>query len=182
MKNLMIFYSFIISVINGSNIQDTPDVPSVLTGPLNKISDFNLNTYYSSSRPEQIRIKNEMMNELKKMGAVHVIDTLQPIDFEKTSRAANLIFKIEQLQSIKNASIPLIRVSLSVETDVQIKLSKNDCTCYIWSSNLFIEGDLSKNKEDTIISSFKELIAKFQTALKEQNKETPLKITFNVFD
>lgn len=182
MTKLMLFFSLIISGMHASNIQDTSHIPSVLTGPLHKIAHFNLNTYYSSSRPEDIRIKNSIIAELKKNGTVHLIDSLKPIDFEKISHAANLIFKIDEIQPIKNPSIPLIRVSLSVETDVQIKLSKDSCTCYIWSSNLFIEGDLTKNKEETILSSFKELFSKFQSDWKEQNKENSLKIVFNVLD
>lgn len=182
MKTLTTLFSLIIYAVTASNLQDTSQVPSVLTGPLHKICNFNLNTYYQSSRLEDIKIKKNIIAELKKIGIVHIIDSLKPIDFEKLSNSANLIFKIDEVQNVKNASTPLLRASLSVETDVQIKLSKDTCSCYIWSSNRFVEGDLSKNKEEEILSSFKLLFANFQNDLKEQNKEQNIKIVFNILD
>jgi hypothetical protein len=148
------------------NIQDAP-LTNFKNTPLKDWSAFvlsPLNSLYGPNHKEMLeKVEALAKKELEKIGEIKEI---QASDVRGLGMAANVLNL--EIQNVPNLP-KLLRLSLTLQTNVTINKTNQECSAYVWASSVFIEGEISAANEKPILKGAENLFQQFVNCYKASN-------------
>lgn len=138
---------------------------SSFNNPLEGIKNFTVLLPGRSNEPE----KKFFIQELEKIGFVKTFSMSKaPINYEGMGTGMRLMLSMHELDVLDNPDSVIMRISLILDTSVEIIKTKHPCNAHIWETNVFV-------MKDKLIDGIKKILKPFVYYYKEANpKDKPV--------
>lgn len=138
---------------------------SSFNNPLEGIKAFTVLLPGWSNEPE----KNFFIQELEKIGSVKTFSMSKaPINYEGMGTGMRLLLSIHELDVLDNPDLAIMRISLVLNTSVDIVKTKHPYEAHIWETNVFA-------MKENIMNGVRKILKPFVHFYKEANpKDKPI--------
>ncbi len=162
--------------LNGSRVCHANQTLSEFCKPLEKMTSFSTATFCCLNSEILLKKMEQIYhNELEKLGTVKNITIPDPTGFIASSNI--LYLTVVKTENIDEKSMPIIKMTLSLNTSVEISSTKVPCELTIWQRECFLNQKDVENPEK-LQATVAYLLDWFGTCYQKANLNTKARPTF----
>lgn len=148
--------------------------------PLKDLTSITIQPQYSIfSGHLRAKIKEEISKELNKLGEVVNLTVPDVTGFGHS--LANMTIFLKDVTTLSGKQFPVSEISISLSSPTLVRKTNQNCSTYIWSSRIFVEGAVDEKNEKNILEATKAILGYFITDYKKANSKKETKTTFYLY-